>query len=161
MITYKKLMENLYEQVKFTNWVFPKRKDLELEYKVEYEIKPLKDMTNDAFPTFKDFEKAVSQGKVVEVDPSLDRKIDYRSHTKNQEQLLNLIRGYGSYPKYRNEDTVQAIYDGFENNSPMKMPLVLRFPKTGDLRIMGGNTRMDVARHMGVNPKVIVVDVPE
>ena len=161
MITYKQLMESLNEQVRFNNWVFPKKKDLELEYKVEYEIKPLKQMTNNAFPDFQHFEKAVSEGKVVEVDKSLDRKIEYRSHTSNKEELLNLIRGYASYPKFRNEDTIQAIYDGFEDNSPMKMPLVLRFPRSGKLRIMGGNTRMDIARHLGINPKVIVVDVPE
>jgi len=143
----------------FNNWVKPDRKDIEHEYKIEYEIKPLKQLTGDAFPQFSDFQKAVSQARVVEVNPAMNRKIGYRSNTRNKQALLSLIKGYASYPKFRNEKTIDAIYQGFEDNKPMKMPFVLEFPD-GSMRIMGGNTRMDVAFHMGINPKVLMIKVP-
>lgn len=155
----KTFMDFIEEGKSFTNWVKPSLDDLKLEYKVEYTIKPLRSLTNDAFPTFNDFKKAVDAAKVVTVDRSFNSKIAYRSNTRNQESLLSLIRGYASYPEFRNEKTIQAIYDGFDENKPMKMPLVLEMPD-GSYRVMGGNTRMDIAFHKGVNPKVLLVKVP-
>ena len=160
-MTYKDYIKeqmSLVEAAKFDNWVKPSTKDIELEYKIEYQMKPLKQLTNDAFPELEDFKKAVKAARVVEVTPSMDRKIQYRSGTKTKEQLLGLIRGYASYPEFRNEKTIDAIYQGFAYNKPMKMPFVVKF-KNGDMRIMGGNTRMDVAFQMGINPKVLVIEV--
>lgn len=153
-----KSFKSYLNEEKFTNWVKPSSKDIKHEYDIEYVMKGLSHMTDDAWPRFEDFKKAVNSAKVLKVTPSIDRKIAYRSHTRSKEQLLNLIKGYASYPQYRNEKTIQAIYDGFENNSPMKMPLVLKF-QNGDMRVLGGNTRMDVARHMGIDPKVLLVEV--
>lgn len=59
---------------KFTNWVRPTKDDLALEYKIEYEIKPLKQMTDDAFPTLQSFLKAVSKSRVLKVTPDVDKK---------------------------------------------------------------------------------------
>lgn len=160
MKTYKQLVEYLEEEkVRFTNWVKPSDKDIELEYKVEYEIKPLKQVTNDAFPTVNDFKKAVKKAKVISITPAIDRKIEYRSRTKSKSQIINLIKGYASYPEFRNEKTIEAIYDGFRENKPMKMPFILKFPD-GRLRIMSGNTRTDIAQHMGVTPKALLIEVP-
>jgi hypothetical protein len=69
-----------------------------------------------------------------------------------------LIRGYRSYPKFRNEDTVQNLYDRISSGRPMTMPLVVRFAD-GQMRVLAGNTRMDVAFQLGVNPHVLVIDV--
>jgi len=160
MKTYKQLVEYLVEnKVRFTNWVKPSTKDVELEYKVEYEIKPLKQETNDAFPTVNDFKKAVKKAKVIDITPSMDRKIEYRSRTKSKSQIINLIKGYASYPEFRNEKTIDAIYNGFEENKPMKMPFILKFPN-GRLRIMSGNTRTDIAQHLGITPKALLIEVP-
>lgn len=159
----KKTLKDLISEankINFTNWVRPSKEDLALEYKVEYEIKPLKQLTGDAFPTLQSFLRAASKAKVMKVTPSIDRKIEYRSRTTSKSALLSLIRGYASYPEFRNEETIQAIYDGFRSNAPMKMPIVLQF-SDGRMRIMGGNTRMDVAQHSGVTPKVLLIDVPE
>lgn len=117
-------------------------------------------MTNDAFPTFEDFKEAADVGKVVEVTPQMDSRISYRSGTTSKEELLNLIRGYASYPQFRNEKTIDGLYAAFQNNTEMTMPLVLEFPN-GKLRVMGGNTRMDVAFQLGLNPKVLVIKVPQ
>jgi hypothetical protein len=77
-----------------------------------------------------------------------------------KEQILNMIKGYASYPEFRNEKTIDDIYDGFENNRPMKMPFVLQFPN-GNMRIMSGNTRADIANQLGITPKALLIQVPE
>lgn len=156
----KQRVKFVTEQVRFTNWVRPSKDDLALEYRIEYEIKPLKRMTGDAFPTLKSFLAAVDNAKELRVTPAIDRNIDYRSRTKTKESLLSLIRGYASYPEFRNEETIEAIYDGFRNNRPMKMPIVLQMGPN-KMRIMGGNTRMDIAQHLGIDPVVLLVDVPD
>lgn len=161
MKSYIEFLESLTEEnVRFTNWVKPSDKDIALEYKIEYEIKPLKRLTNNAFPTVNDFIKAVKAAKVVDITPAFDRKIQYRSHTKSKEQIIDLIKGYSSYPEFRNEKTVEAIYQAFRDNKPMKMPFIIKFPN-GDLRIMSGNTRTDIAQQMGVTPKAILIEIPE
>lgn len=147
------------EKVNFTNWVRPSDKDIELEYKIEYETKSLKSLTNNAFPTVEDFKKAVKAAKVITVTPELDKKIAYRSGTRTKQELLSLIRSYASYPQYRNEKTLDAIYDGFRDGKPMKMPLIVKFPN-GSLRIMSGNTRMDIAMQLGVTPKALLIEIP-
>lgn len=159
----KSLREVLQELNKvdgFTNWVKPSKEDLALEYKIEYEIKPLKQITGNAFPTVNSFLKAAKAAKVLRLTDSIDRKIEYRSRTKTKSSLLSLIKGYASYPQFRNEDTIEAIYDGFKSNEPMKMPIVLQF-SDGRMRIMGGNTRLDIAFQLGVTPKVLLISVPE
>jgi hypothetical protein len=166
---FKMVMESLIEEVvqkldeeakAFNNWVRPKDKDLELEYKIEYEIKPLKTMTNNAFPTADSFKKAAKAAKVIKLTSSVDSKIAYRSRTRTKEQILNLIRGYASYPQFRNEKTIDAIYKAFEDNNPMTMPIVLKMPD-GSMRIMGGNTRADIAIQMGIVPEAILIEVPK
>jgi hypothetical protein len=147
------------KQLHYANWVRPSDKDLEHEYKIEYLIKPLKNMTGNAFPTLESFLDAAKKGKVITLTKEEDRKIQYRSHTQNKEELLALIKGYASYPQYRNEKTIESIYDGFKSNQKMSMPVVLQF-KNGPKRIMGGNTRLDVAQHLGIQPKVLLIQVP-
>jgi hypothetical protein len=153
------IREKLDENVKYNNWVRPTDKDLELEYKIEYEIKPLKAMTGNAFPTVEDFKKAAKKAKVLKMTPSVDSKIAYRSHTKTKEDIISLIKGYASYPQYRNEKTIEGIYKAFEENKPMTMPIVLKFPN-GKMRIMGGNTRADIAVQLGIVPEAILIEVP-
>lgn len=151
-------INTLLESRSFSNWVFPDNESLKLEYRIEYEMKGLKAMTGNAFPTFDDFKEAVNDASQVVVTPAMDMKIGYRSRTTNKDDLLRLIRSYRSYPEFRNEQTVDALYDGFMQNRKMKMPLVLRF-SDGRMRVLGGNTRMDVAFQLGINPKVLLVDV--
>jgi hypothetical protein len=67
-----------------------------------------------------------------------------------------MIRRYRSYPEFRNEGTVQAIYDGFNNNSPMVLPIVIEYAD-GEREIFSGNTRMDVAYQLDVTPKVLLI----
>jgi hypothetical protein len=158
MKTYKEFITE-YVAISFDNWVKPSDTDIELEYKVEYLMKGMGSTTNDAFPTVEDFKKAVKSAKVISLTPAIDRKIEYRSRTRSQSQLLSLIKSYRSYPEFRNEKTLQAIYDGFRDGKAMKYPFVLEFPD-GRMRIMSGNTRTDVAIHSGITPKALLIKIP-
>jgi hypothetical protein len=89
----------------------------------------------------------------------MDSRISYRSGTQSYEELLNLIKGYRSYPEFRNEKTLKGLYDAFDRRGEMTMPIVLKF-KNGNMRVMGGNTRMDVAFQKGYLPKVLLITVP-
>jgi hypothetical protein len=137
--------------MKFTNWKSPSVKQLLKEYKIEHDTKG-----NKLWGNKREFIDAVRNAKVERITREADRAIDYRSSTKDKGQLLSLIKGYRSYPKYRNEGTLNAIYNGYAKNAPMDRPLVVDFGK-GGRRVFSGNTRMDAAFHSGIDPEVLVV----
>ncbi len=142
----------------YDQWQRPDENEIAKEWQLEYVNKELSAYCAGAYDYFPHFKEAIEKAEIVEITKDRDWKIGYRSHTTTKEQLINLIKNYRSYPIYRNEQTIQNLYDRFENNEPMDMPIVLRFPN-GHERIMGGNTRMDVAFQLGINPKVLMVKV--
>ena len=146
-----KLIDILKEITQFSNWKTPSLSQLKQEFKVEQELKGRHFWKDE-----EDFLNAVKDGKIVTITPSEDQNINYRSHTDSYEELLDLIKSYRSYPEYRNEETLKAIYDGFKNNQPMDLPIVIEFSNRNK-RIFSGNTRMDIAFQLGINPKVLLV----
>jgi len=146
-----KLIDILKEAVGFSNWVMPSESSLKQEFKIEQEMKG-----NEFWEDEEAFLNAVENGKIVTITPSEDQDIDYRSGTTSYEELLDLIQGYRSYPEFRNEKTLKAIYDGFENNQAMDYPIVIE-DEDGSRRIFSGNTRMDIAFQKNINPKVLLV----
>ena len=76
------------------------------------------------------------------------------------EELLDLIRTYRSYPKYRNERTLADLDKKIQGKGEMSMPILLEFP-SGELRIMGGNTRMDIGFWYAASVPAFVIRVPE
>lgn len=146
-----KLLDILKEVFQFTNWQVPNTAQLKQEYQREHESKD-----NDFFDNEEEFLEAVNNAEIVTITPSDDARIDYRSDTSSYEELLDLIKSYRSYPKYRNEETLKALYDGFKENKPMDLPIVIEF-SDGSRRVFSGNTRMDVAFQLGINPKVLLV----
>lgn len=151
----QKFSQFLRENSQFDNWVRLDDEKLRLEYKIEYEIKHLS--SSGYWPEYSDFKRAYARGKVVEVNPKMDAKIQYRSRTKSFDDLHNLIKGYASYPEFRNDETLKKMYAGFDNGDPMPMPIVIDFGD-GQYRVLGGNTRMDVAFQKGINPKVVLIE---
>ena len=135
----------------FDNWVVPPLDKLKLEYHIEHQLKG-----HQFFESERDFLKSVKQGVIIDVTPAIDCKINYRSRTNTYDELINLIRSYRSYPKFRNEKTVDKIYDGFKNNSKMELPIIIEFPD-GSMRIFSGNTRLDVAFQLGIIPKALLI----
>lgn len=154
MIKLISILQTLREQTsRFTNWVTPSDADLRREFKVEHELKG-----HSFFESEQDFIQKIKSAKRVKITPQMDSNIAYRSRTRSFDELLNLIKGYRSYPKYRNEKTLRSIYHAFEQNEKMDMPIVLKFPD-GDMRIFSGNTRMDIAFQLGIHPIVLLVSV--
>ena len=104
----------------------------------------------DLWETFDTFKSAVKRARKVEVSPSIDRKIEYRSNTSSIESLRDLVSSY-QYPR-----DVDRIVKGYEKGEPIPYPMVL---KDGNrMRVLGGNTRMDVARIMNINPVVLMIE---
>ena len=155
-----KLHEIISQQVDFNNWVMPSVDDLSREYKVEYILKDLPDVINiDPFPTEKSFIEAVNSSKTEKITRDMDKSISYRSRINNKNDLLSLIKSYRSYPQYRNEKTLDEIFNGFNDNKPMVRPIILDI--NGRKRIFSGNTRMDVAYMLGIEPECVVVKISE
>ena len=147
-----KLLDILNEiTTQFDNWRVPSAQQLKQEYQIEHELKG-----NDFFNDESEFLDAVDNGKIITVTPQIDASIDYRSGTSSYEELLDLIKSYQSYPKYRNEDVLKSIYDGFKTNQPMDLPIIIEFAD-GYKRIFSGNTRMDIAFQLGINPKALLI----
>jgi len=148
-----KLFEQFIGEAKYNSWVMPSDKALAQEYRVEHELKGM-----NIWPSLKDFVNAVKNAKVVEIDKKMDKEISYRSGTKDFDSLHRLIKSYRSYPKYRNENTLKNLYKRLGNNEPLDYPIIIK-RKDGGMRIFSGNTRMDVAFQMGINPKVIIIEI--
>jgi hypothetical protein len=139
----------------FNNWQMPSNDVLRREFKVEHEMKGL-----SYFDSPEEFIDAVKGGKIITVNDSLDKRISRRSRTADFKSLLRLIKNYRSYPEFRNERTLQDLYDGFKEGRPMELPIIFNLPG-GKLMIFSGNTRMDVAFQLGIEPKAILVDIGE
>jgi hypothetical protein len=146
-----KLVNILKEITGFSNWKIPSLSQLKQEFKIEQKMKG-----NDFWEDEDNFLNAIKNGKIITVTPSEDQDIDYRSRTESYNELLDLIKSYRSHPEFRNEETLKAIYDGFKNNQPMGYPIVIE-DETGSRRVFSGNTRMDIAFQLGINPKVLLI----
>ena len=157
MKDYWQLRETLSE-AKAGNWVRPNDASIRKEYQIEYLKHLIHELPRNIFPTEAAFVKAVKAAPAVEVSAAVDRNIHNRSRTRNMEQLLNLISGYRSFPKFRNEDTLKELEKLIKAGKPVDMPIVVKFPKDG-MRVLAGNTRMDIAFMNGITPKVIMLDL--
>lgn len=135
----------------YNSWVMPSDEVLKREFHVEQVLKG-----NEFWEDEYDFMEAVSRATVEEITPSKDRQIGYRSRTETYDNLLSLIKSYRSYPQFRNEGTLKNLYKRLQENEPLDYPIVVEF-SDGARRVFSGNTRMDVAFQLGINPKVLVV----
>jgi len=157
MKDYWQLREVLSE-AKRGNWVRPNDASIRKEYQIEYLKHLIHELPRNIFPTEAEFVKAVKAAPTVQIDSATDRKIHNRSRTRDMEQLLDLISGYRSFPKFRNEDTLKELEKLIKSGKPVDMPIVVKFPK-GDMRVLAGNTRMDIAFMNGINPTVVMLDL--
>ena len=157
MKDYWQLREVLSE-AKRGNWVRPSDASIRKEYQIEYLKHLIHELPRNIFPTEAEFVKAVKAAPELVVDSATDRKIANRSRTKDMEELLDLISGYRSFPKFRNEDTLKALDKRIRKGESVDMPIVVRFPD-GKMRVLAGNTRMDIAFMHGINPRVVMLDL--
>jgi hypothetical protein len=143
----------------FTNWIWPDNESLGLEWKVEWEMKGLEDYYSGiSFPNAESFITAIKKyGFTQSFNKSEFSKINYATVLPDKQSIMRMISSYRSYPKYRNEQTVDAIFQGFSENKPMKMPIVLKFQN--DYRILSGNTRANISLINNIPVKCIVFDL--
>lgn len=147
----EKTLDQIRESVSgYSNWRKLTLEEIKFEYMVEYP--KLKIEYGDVYPRFKDFYDAIRNGEIIKVTKSLDRKISYRSNTRTLKELKRLVSSY-RFPR-----DVDRIVQGIEDNEKIPYPIVTRDEK-GNLRIFGGNTRMDVSFILGINPSVMVIDL--
>jgi hypothetical protein len=139
------------------HWVKPDDDSLRTEYKVEYGHH-FKHSHGDHFPSYDDFHKAVHESPVEHITPDKDRHVGGRSHTKSFDDLHDLIKGYRSYPKYRNEKTLRALSDRVRDKQPTHLPIIMQH-HDGRRQIFSGNTRADLANQHHGSYHAIVVDV--
>lgn len=148
-----KLTDILESVRQFSNWRMPSKQDLRREFEVEHEKKGL-----DLFDNVNEFLIACKNASVIDVTNSIDSHIRGRSRTHSYDDLLDLIKGYRSYPKYRNEKTLVTLYKAFKTNKPMDYPIILELPNK-TRQIFSGNTRLDVAFQSGITPKALLVKI--
>ena len=150
----------LYETKKYqANWIVPTIDTLKEEF-AEYKKKEQKKWKGRAveicarFPLFDDFEDFVSRvrnGKIVSIKEA--EPVYNLSYNTSIEDIKDMVSLY-----VRPRD-VDRIVHGFETGSKMPMPLIIE----GNCGrwIMAGNTRVNVARVLGLPVKVIIIDVKE
>jgi hypothetical protein len=147
-------------EAKSVTWVRPSLSTLKTEYAVEYKKHLSPELGEDPYPTEKSFLKAIESAYTEVITPSTDREIRNRSHTTSMKGLLNLIKGYRSYPKFRNEKTLEAMKEVMVSGGKMDMPIVVE-DTHGNRRVFSGNTRMDMAFILKMNPTVLVLTLPK
>lgn len=134
-------------------WTKPSIENLTQEYQVEVVLKGY-----HFVDSLESFLSAADKASVVKIDKAIDDMIEYRSHTKSKDALLRLISGYRSYPQYRNESTLQNLYDRIGEGLDMTMPIVLKW-KDGSMRILAGNTRADVAMQLIGSYEALIIEI--
>ena len=148
----------LYETKKYqANWVVPSIEVLKEDF-AEYKKKEQRKWKRRAedicsrFPLFDDFEDFVTRvrnGKIVSLKEA--EPVYNLSYNPSIEDIKDMVSTY-----VRPRD-VDRIIKGFETGAKMPMPLVVegRCARW----IMAGNTRVNVARVLGLPVKLIIVDV--
>jgi hypothetical protein len=148
----KRIIKEEEEKKNFYDaWVVPSDDVLKREFHVEQTLK-----RNRFWDDEEDFMEAIKNAKIEEITPSKNTGISYRSNTRSFDDLHSLISSYRSYPEFRNEDTLKNLYNRIKENKSLDLPIVIEF-SNGRRRVFSGNTRMDVAFQLGVNPKVLIV----
>lgn len=131
-------------------FVRPTIENLRQEYHVECVLKGMN------LCSLEDFLERAMNAPLVTWTAQKDKQTEYRSHTKTKERLLKLIRGYRSYPEFRNEKTIENLYDRIGSGKEMTAPIVIK--RNDKMRVLAGNTRLDVAFQLGVTPSVLLID---
>jgi hypothetical protein len=149
----------LNEKLSYNNWVRYTPESLKSDFteykkKENTKWKTRANTIGSRFPIFdslENFKEILDKTEIKNLSDSMDRKINNRSRTSSIEDLKDLVSGY-----VRPRD-VDRIVDGFKSNAKMPLPIVIE----GDRGawIMAGNTRLDVAFILGVQPKVLWIKV--
>lgn len=143
-------IDNVKLPANSSKWGSASRDYLKKEYDIEIRKKGLSDLISE--------EDFINQGLNQRATPIADAyNLDYRTINPTRESIINQSKGYASWPQFRNEQTIDNIYQGFKNGSAMDPIIVMNMPDGGK-RIVAGNTRLNVAEQLGITPHAITIN---
>ena len=145
----EQIEQNIPSHIHYNNWRELSSSEIKAEYDYEYP-KFVQSYDINPFPNLKAFIYAVKISKVEIISHERDMKMDYRSHTDNLQDLLQMTSHYRSGVR-----DVPRITQGFLQNDKIPYPIV--FEINNNERILSGNTRMDIAFILGFHPKAKIV----
>lgn len=151
---------NFYDQVEnYHSWKMHDKETLKNDFK-EYKEKEERKWSRRSqtmgfrYPLFKDIEDykdSLDKSSVITFDDRNWPNINNLSYNYSLDELRNMVSGY-NVPR-----DVDRIIKGFENKKQLPYPVILKGTK--GMFIMSGNTRLNVARLMGITPKALLVDI--
>ncbi len=74
------------------------------------------------------------------------------------EEARKICEGYNKELEEENKRNFEALLEGFQQGNKMQCPIILKNSE-GKMHLMSGNTRLMIARALGIRPKVIIGDV--
>lgn len=157
----RKFFESLDKVGTYDNWSMHNQNTIksdfsEYKHKEERKWKERADKMGFRFPIFEDedhYTDELKNGTIITVDDETWDEVVHLSTAHSLDELRDIVSGY-VHPR-----DIDRIIHGFQNNVEMPLPVMLK--GHNGMFIMSGNTRLNVARLMGVTPKAIVVDVSD
>lgn len=149
----------LSEDVVKTEWREQTEKELKQEFDYEYAL-PKRGWDRRAqkigaqYPMFDSFDDFVQKVKDAPVQAIKHSDYDLVTNLTSLETIQDLkdMTSTYSYPR-----DVDSIVKGFKSKSPMPYPIIIK-GKSG-MWILSGNTRLNVAKILGIQGRAKVVDV--
>lgn len=147
---YKEAYKKCINAKEFKQW--KRDANLSEEYHYEYLNHYQYDYRWDDFDAFK---TAVKKGKIKKLSEFTHKPSKYTF--KTLEDALSSVRGYQSYPAFRNEHVLLSIKQDFEQNRPLARPIVVQCDEEDIPYVMSGNTRTGIAEMCGIDPEFLVI----
>jgi hypothetical protein len=140
---------NLDSKNAASNWNNATEQYLKKEYDIEIRKKGLSNLISE--------EEFINQGAQQSVAP-IENATDlaYRTVNPTRQSIIDQSKNYASWPQYRNEQTIDDIYKGFETGKAMDPIIVMEMPN-GTQRIVSGNTRLNIAEQLGIKPSGVTI----
>lgn len=139
----------------FDNWIYPDAKQLHIEWLYEHDKMPHY-LGTDKYNDEQTFLNEVKRnGHVIRLTHLMDMRVGRRSHTGSIHSLDSLLATYRS-AEFR-KGVPDRLLNAMKNGEAIPMPIL--WQKGQNMYVVGGNTRLDVARIANVtpDPKVLLV----
>lgn len=131
----------------YDSWRPQSQKELETEWLYEHD-KMEYFLNTDRFNDLEEFLDVCKKGRVIRLTMAQDRKVHRRTFMRTVKDVEGLVASYRSAEFRKGVPT--NLYNAFKNKEPIPRPII--FNQKGQDYIIGGNTRLTVARIAGVTP---------
>ena len=131
-------------------WSYPTDSELLNEVQSEYDIEKL--FVTETWPKEIHYRQAVTDLKMIAKAEELDpKKLKGRHLWKSYDDLVKTVKSFGG-PK-----NPEKMLEAIEAGKPLPMPIVVK-KTTGDIEVVGGNTRSGVAALADQMITALVID---